>query len=382
MTALVLSGSYTSSVLLALALVAVGVVLARPWSAVHGSIAHRGATVLVLAFALVVPTLLARAHAPPGRRIGVTLERATAAAGDPTVEGGIARIATVVPASPAAGLLFVGDRIIAVGGHPLAASDPVRDVVDRVASSELPVDTTVDVLRDGHRTSVGLHVPWPAGETGPSRLDRLRAVVGEHLFVALALRGVCLIAMVVLLLRSNGQNVRQIGLRREGALRECALGVPGAFGAFVTNVLVAIPIGIVGLLAQKALERDIKSRAEGLSVLVGPGSTSVAVLGGFAVTAVFAASFEEVVFRGFFVPRLRHATGSAALAIVLASVAFASGHLYEGVAALVQTFALGVFFCALLLRRGRLESAIVAHTTFNIVMFAMIAAVRQSGLLR
>jgi membrane protease YdiL (CAAX protease family) len=380
-TAFVLAMSLTTSALLAAALVVAGLVLVRPWSPVHGSIARRAITALVLVPALVVPALLERADDAQGRRIGVQLERAAALPGEPPIEGGIARTVAGVPGSPGAGHVRVGDRIVALGGRALDAADPVGDVVARVGSTELPVDTSIDVLRDGARVSVPLHVPWPTGPAASPPARALRTFVKEHLFVALALRGVCLIVLVLLLARADGQGPRQLGLVRAGAARESALGLPGAFGAFATSLLAAIPIGLVGLVAGDALKRDMSSRAEGLSTLVAQG-TGLRGIGAFAITAVFAGAFEELVFRGFLVPRLRHVTGSWAVAIVLANVAFASGHLYEGVAALFQTFALGVYFSVLLLWRGRIESAIVAHASFNVAMFAFISALEQSGGLR
>ena len=164
-------------------------------------------------------------------------------------------------------------------------------------------------------------------------------------------------------------------------MRESAWGLPGAIGAFGTNLIAAIPIGLVGLVAGDALQRDLSSRAEGLSTLIAQGTGLRGILA-FAVTAVFAAAFEELVFRGFLVPRLRHVTGSWTVAVLLANVAFASGHLYEWVAALFQTFAIGVFFSILLLWRGRIESAIVAHASFNVAMFTVITVLEQSGALR
>ena len=379
--AFVLAISLTSSVFVAAALVALGVVLVRPWSAMHGSVARRVLTALVLVPALLVPPLLERSEDPAGRRIGIQLERGTRLPGEPADEGGVARIVSVVPDSPGAGRVLVGDRVVALGGRPLGAADPVADVVARVGSAELPVDTTIDVLRDGAKVTVPLHVPWPKGVTPSPRARAVRAFVREHLLASLAIRGVCLIALVVLLAHANGQRVRQLGLVRVGALRESALGVPGAAGALAASIVVAIPIGIIGLLARDAMARDMGKRAEGLSVLASTGSGVRGILG-FACAAVFAAAFEELVFRGFLVPRLKHVTGSWLVAVVVANAAFASGHLYEGVAALFQTFAIGVYFSALLLWRGRIESAIVAHTSFNVAMFTAITVLDQSGALR
>ncbi len=378
--AFVLSVSLASGLVIAAALIVVGVVLVRPWNAVHGSPARRVVTAVLLVPALVVPVLLERAHDVSGRRIGVQLEQASLLPSDPVREGGVAKIVAVVPGSPGAGRLLVGDRIVALAGRPLATADPVADVVARVGTEDVPVDTSVDVLRGGALVSVPLHVPWPKSRSAASGAKAIQAFVGAHIFASLAIRGICVIALVILLARADGQRVRQLGLLRAGALREIAMGLPAMFGAFGANLIVAIPIGLVSLVAGDALQRDMNSRAEGLSVLTAQG-TGMGAFFTFAITAVFAAAFEELVFRGFLVPRLRSVTGSWVAAVVLANVAFASGHLYEGVAALFQTFAIGVYFSLLLLWRGRLESAIFGHASFNIAMFAVITALEKSGAL-
>ncbi len=376
----VLAHSLTGSFAIAAVLIVVGVVLVRPWNAVHGSRARRGVTALLLVPALVVPMLLERAQDVPGRRIGIQLERASRLPGDPVHEGGDAKIVAVVPESPGAGRLFVGDRVVGLAGRPLSAADPVADVVARVATDDVPVDTSVDVLRDGALVRVPLRVPWPKSRAFAPGAKTLQAFVGAHLFASLAIRGISVIALVILLARADGQRVRQLGLVRAGALREFALGVPAMLGAFGANLLAAIPIVLVSLVAGDALQRDMRSRAEGLGVLTAQG-TGLRAVAFFAITAVFAAAFEELVFRGFLVPRLRAVTGSWIAAVVLSAAAFAAGHLYEGVAALFQTFALGVYFSLLFLWRGRLESAISGHAAFNVAMFSVMTALERSGAL-
>ncbi len=365
-----LAPSFTTSLTLGVALLVGGLVLVRPWSAVHGSPAGRALTLVALVPALLLPPLLGLSEVAAGRRIGVQLEAAALVPDDPVKEGGVAKVVAVTPESAAAGRLVVGDRLVSVAGKPLAAADPVADVIARVHSEDTPVDVAVGVLREGALVSVPLHVPWPGSTSAVA--GAIGGVVRAHLFASLALRGLCMIAFVIVLARSDGQSLRQLGLVRRQAPREIVMGLPAMIGAMGANLIVAVPIGLVGLAFKDALPGLARTRSEGLRIFTAQGTDARALLA-FAATAVFAAAFEELVFRGFLVPRLKRVTGSWIAAVVLSSALFASGHLYEGAAALFQTFAIGAYFALLLLRRGRLESAIVGHALFNVVMFAFIA---------
>jgi len=375
--ATVFASTLSASIVLPIALFVIGVVLVRPWSAVHGSVVHRVGTVLLLVPALAIPLLMERPiDDAPVRRIGVQLER-VAPAPDDAAKGGVARVVSVAPGSPADGRLVVGDRLVALGGAPLDRTDPSSDVVRRVRSHDLPVDTTADVVRDGVPRAVPLHVPWPADAPRARRIAAIATFVQTHLFAMLALRGVSGIVLAWLLVRANGQGFSQLGIERHGLGREAARGAVGVFGAFAADIVSAIPALVIATaFAQDALQRDMERRTEGLGQLLPQGSVLA-----FAVTAVFAAAFEEVVFRGFLVPRLRHLTGSWVAAVLVAGAVFASGHLYEGVYALFQTFVLGLYFSRMFLLRARIEAPIVAHALFNTAIFAIAKGMSESGFL-
>ena len=100
-----------------------------------------------------------------------------------------------------------------------------------------------------------------------------------------------------------------------------------------------------------------------------------------AMVVVLAAACEEVVFRGFVLPRARQALNGWIAAVLIVALLFGLGHLYEGKLAVVQTAALGVYFGALLVWRGRLWAAAVAHAGFNAVMATVAVGLRERGLL-
>jgi membrane protease YdiL (CAAX protease family) len=89
---------------------------------------------------------------------------------------------------------------------------------------------------------------------------------------------------------------------------------------------------------------------------------------------------EEVVFRGFLLPRLRHATGSWGVAIAISVVAFGIGHLYEGMLATVQTAGIAVMLSLVFLLRRHLMPCIVAHVGFNTLALGLAYLFLQLGL--
>ena len=145
-------------------------------------------------------------------------------------------------------------------------------------------------------------------------------------------------------------------------------------GAFGVQIAAAIPIAIVGVLTG-IMNREASQRSETLGVIAGQGSIAE-----FMLAVVVAAAFEEIAFRGFLTPRVRTLTGSWPWAIVVVSVVFGLGHIYEGALAVAQTAFLGVYFSVLLLARRRLLGPTLAHAGFNTVMLLLVRLLLQSGL--
>ena len=92
--------------------------------------------------------------------------------------------------------------------------------------------------------------------------------------------------------------------------------------------------------------------------------------------AVFAGAYEEILFRGFVLGRLRVALGRLqprrrdVIAVLSSAALFSAGHGYQGGLGLAQTFAAGVVLALLTVWRGSLWSAIIAHVaidTFGLV---------------
>ncbi len=280
---------------------------------------------------------------------------------------GHAEIMQVVAGSAADGTLRAGDRIIALANRPLDVSRPAEDLRARLRDEgQVPRgETVLTVVRDGVTAELTVRLPPVSRGPGLRGADLPRIL----------LRGLAVLLVVGALLLADGQSAYHIGLAREGFLREALLGVPVLLGTLAVHLSLIIPIALA-LSRTGFASREASQRIGALQGLTGDVS-----LWQFALSMVVVAAFEEGLFRGFLLPRVRHLTGRWALAVALVPLLFGLGHLYEGVLAVVQTAVLGVCFSLAFLWRGHLASAIVAHAAFNTLMFTLLVALQRSGLL-
>jgi membrane protease YdiL (CAAX protease family) len=353
--------------------------LVRPWSSAHGGFVARAIAIIVVLLAVVAPSIVERpSAAAESRKLGVGITASAREAGDPEWSGGIARVARVEDQSAASPVLRVGDRIVAIGGAALDANDPTSDLTRRTHGNDLPEDTTVTILRDHRIEELSIHLPRV--HTRPARFGNTLASVRDfatrHIVVAAATRGLLLIALIIVLLRANGQPIRSLGLLAEGAPREILHATWMTVGAFATIFIVAIPIAIIGALGASSVQEEGVRRSETLGTIAAQGS-----LGEIVVSLIVAAAFEEITFRAFLVPRMRVIVGSWPIAVILVAIVFGAGHVYEGFIATFQTAMLGIYFAVMMLIRRRILAPSLAHAAFNTIMLLFIRIIASSHIL-
>jgi len=357
----------------ALALLVVGFGVVRPWRL--GSAPARAGATLALVVTIVMPVVLAEAmHGAMGRsrRIGVAISAVQPGPEDPPVSGGVLEVTKVEADGPSHGILATGDRITALDGVPLDRTTPSHDMISRLQKAG--DDVAVELLRDHHLETRTVPVPRPHRD--PAAWAAIGAFARDNILAGAVVRALCMVGLVLLVLRSDGQK-NALGIYRRQAALDLLLGVTFTFGAFAAALVSGLAVQAVTLLVHSSLvEREAMERPTLLLDLF--GGTSLAA---FAASIAVTATFEEVVFRGFLLPRLRHLTGAWWLAIAFGAVAFGAGHLYEGWTAVVQTIALGAFFGAAFVFRGRLLPVVVAHASFDVIVFALLTWLQRSGLL-
>ncbi|MGB5105431.1 MAG: type II CAAX endopeptidase family protein [Candidatus Zixiibacteriota bacterium] len=82
----------------------------------------------------------------------------------------------------------------------------------------------------------------------------------------------------------------------------------------------------------------------------------------WVVLCAIIAICEEVTFRGYILTRVTQiARGRIWIGVLVSTLAFASGHLYQGLGGFVLIFVYGLMFCGLCLYTGSLYPAIIAH---------------------
>ncbi|WP_336243198.1 CPBP family intramembrane glutamic endopeptidase [Corallococcus exercitus] len=207
--------------------------------------------------------------------------------------------------------------------------------------------------------------------------DAAEAEKGFSLSMApLVVRALGMCLLVAVLLWRDGQGPAQVGLVREGWARELLLGGGVLVGTYVVHLAASVPLAAVAV-ALKLAGQELEARKGVAAALLGTGLGVPA----FAAIMVVVTGFEEFVFRGFLVPRLRVVLGGWVPAILGAAALFSVGHFYEGTLAVFQTFVMGAWFGFVLWYRGRLLPLIVAHTAFNTISFALMLWLSRSGLL-
>jgi len=298
---------------------------------------------------------------PDGPRIGVSPADVSSSGSDRQ----LAEVTRVVPGTPAAGRLRAGDRILAINGEPLASLSPAADLVRRANDPTLSEGpATFLIERAGERFDVVLDLPPP-----PSSSELAGA------FRATLLRNGALLGLLALFLWRSAQGLRALGLELEGFWTQTRFGLPALLflmlGHFLVTTLIA---GVAMSLGGEVIDAEIGQRRAVTDALLAERvvwTTGIVLVAGVT---------EEVVFRGFLLPRFRHVTGSWAIAVLLSVVAFGAGHLYEGALATLQTAGIGLLLSLVFLLRRHLMPCIVAHVGFNTLALALAYVFMQLGL--
>ena len=177
------------------------------------------------------------------------------------------------------------------------------------------------------------------------------------LMAVLPFRGAAWVVIVGVLLKARGQRWASVGLTRGWLAVDVPLGLvalAGGFAAFAVGTLALYVFWREGYLL---LTENDSAIAEMLP------RTHLVLLVGLQVIVGF---YEELIFRGFLLTRLRRGLGSWILAVVLSSALFAAPHAYDQTPpAVVPIFFLGVVFCILTIWRKSLLPAMIGHALFN-----------------
>ena len=180
-----------------------------------------------------------------------------------------------------------------------------------------------------------------------------------------ALTGLVALALVFVATLGDADRSSALGLARPKGWPTALMGTVGAIGTYLVTILVtgAAMLALGGL-------KDVEAKARALRTL------GELPLWAIAPTALFAGFYEEVLFRGFLLGRLRIVLGGSflglAASVAVSSALFASGHVYQGKLGLVQTFTAGVCLGVLAVARRSIWPSIFAHAAIDLFgLFAL-----------
>lgn len=177
----------------------------------------------------------------------------------------------------------------------------------------------------------------------------------------LAVRAAGVMLFLAGILRHRGQSLRSVGVGRQRFGIDCLIGL----GAVVAAYTLIYASQFVLFFFWAGLWEAMAENAGRLMELV-PKQHPF----GFARVALVIGLYEEVLFRGFVMPRLRRATGSWTLAVVVTTAIFALLHLPHQVsAALIPITILSLVFSVVTVWRRSIIPAIVGHFLFDFVNF-------------
>lgn len=169
--------------------------------------------------------------------------------------------------------------------------------------------------------------------------------------ISAALTAICLTKL-------NNHPLASIGWRIGSLPADSAL----AIGALFATYLVMIPAMLALMLLYPELIEERKEAVRTLQSAIPATSIWAIIL--ILTCVVF---WEEVVFRGFLLTRLKVLFKRWWLAVPVSAILFGLGHGYQGPVALVLITFLGVVMALLVIWRQSLTSAMIYHFTFNFI---------------
>lgn len=181
---------------------------------------------------------------------------------------------------------------------------------------------------------------------------------------ALVARTVGTLLIVVMLSRRRGQSLRSMGVR----LHQLVLNVLiGGAAAIVVGVATICIMSLLALLWPGLLDQMGENKARILDML--PRFNLLGLLG----VATLIGLYEEVLFRGFLMTRLRRATGGWVPAVLLSTALFTIPHAIDQVpAALISIAILSLTFSVVMIWRRSIIPVVVAHALFDFAMFLIL----------
>lgn len=199
----------------------------------------------------------------------------------------------------------------------------------------------------------------------------LEALAHSHLIPILTLRAAGVVVLIAAMLRWRRQSWRAVGLAWSPMLLHCVLGVV-AMGVCYALTLLWV---FLTKWFWPELWDQMTENTQRLIALFPPLKPLE-----YGAVALMVGVYEELFFRGFLMLRLRRATGSWILALLVSTTFFTALHALDQTnAALVSITILSVVFSVVTIWRRSIVPAIVGHFLFDLMQFIGLYAIKGAA---
>lgn len=180
-----------------------------------------------------------------------------------------------------------------------------------------------------------------------------------EILASVAVKAVLFTIIIAALMRAAGERITDLGFRPPSLREALLVGVPLTLALFVvTNVVLNTALSaLLGGGSGRSIAHLFRDPAE-------------APL--WVLTAVVGGGWAEELERAFILTRFERLFGRAGLVagIVLGTLVFGMGHLYQGPAGAISAGFTGLVFAFAFLRRRRVMDAMLLHAAFDLLGIA------------
>jgi membrane protease YdiL (CAAX protease family) len=179
-----------------------------------------------------------------------------------------------------------------------------------------------------------------------------------HVFMEAFITAVLVIICVTFLLRLSKEKFTEIGFRKDALLKQAGYGILFGVLIFITDTVVINTI-------LNALLPETSGQGIDMSKLF--SNTGYIFI--FLFIGIFKGGFSEELWRIFVLTRFEKLFGKPGLiiALILSSIIFGIGHLYQGLSGLISISIIGFMYALVYLRKRSALEAVLAHATENTI---------------
>ncbi len=183
-------------------------------------------------------------------------------------------------------------------------------------------------------------------------------------YVALLSQGILASLIIGFILFKNRQPISSLGLHVKDLASEIAIAIIAFLG--ILTAIWIISIIAMFVLDSAQIKTINRNNIQIANMFVDMPIWAVPLF------CIFVGYYEELVFRGFFITRLRCVLRNDLLAVIVSSAVFASAHFYEGIFKMMMIFGLACLLGGIFVVRRSLIAPMIVHTLFNFT-FIMLA---------